>query len=209
MHRGSAKIDAMSESIAHNFQPVSLAALTTAIGFSSLNMCSSPAIQEFGQIVALGIVFAYLLTLLLLPAILIWMTSQREVIASTGVSFMEGTLEKISEITRSKDVPIFWGCTCLAIVTFALLPLNETDFNRLDFIASDSDIKQYYDEVSSHYNRGSALNYGIDIRTEWTAIEPEFLRRVEQFNFWFTKTFPRQICCMAAAYCCSLAWMNS
>ena len=187
MHRGSAKIDAMHESISHNFQPVTLAALTTAIGFSSLNMCSSPAIQEFGQIVALGIVFAYLLTLLLLPAVLIWMTSQREVIASTGVSFMEGTLAKISEFTRSKDVPIFWGCTFLAIATFALLPLNETDFNRLDFIAADTDIKQYYDEVSSHYNRGSALNYGIDIQTQWSAIEPDFLRRIEEFSFWLNE----------------------
>ncbi|MBL4580693.1 MAG: MMPL family transporter, partial [Gammaproteobacteria bacterium] len=51
LHRGTEKIDAMRESISHNFQPISLAALTTAIGFSSLNMCSSPAIQEFGQIV--------------------------------------------------------------------------------------------------------------------------------------------------------------
>ena len=187
MHRGTAKIDAMHESISHNFQPVSLAALTTAIGFSSLNMSSSPAIQDFGQIVALGIVFAYLLTLLLLPAVLIWMTSQREVVASTGVSFMEGTLEKVSEITRSKDKPIFWGCTFLAIATFALLPLNETDFNRLDFIAADTDIKQFYDEVSDHYNRGPALNYGIDIEVEWSAIEPEFLRRVEEFGFWLNE----------------------
>lgn len=187
MHRGAAKIDAMHESISHNFQPVSLAALTTAIGFSSLNMCSSPAIQDFGQIVALGIVFAYLLTLLLLPAILIWMTSKREVIASTGVSFMERPLQRVSEIIRTKDVPIFWGCTFLAIVTLALLPLNETDFNRLDFIAADSDIKQYYDEVSSHYNRGTALNYGIDIREEWSAIEPDFLRRVEAFGLWLNE----------------------
>lgn len=187
MHRGSAKVDAMHESISHNFKPVSLAALTTAIGFSSLNMCSSPAIQEFGQIVALGIVFAYLLTLLLLPAVLIWMTSKREVIASTGVSFMEGTLQKISEVTQSKDVPIFWGCTFLAIVTFALLPLNETDFNRLDFIAADTDIKQYYDEVSGHYNRGPALSYGIEIQKEWSAIEPDFLRKVEKFGFWLNE----------------------
>ncbi len=187
MHRGTAKIDAMHESISHNFQPVSLAALTTAIGFSSLNMCSSPAIQDFGQIVALGIVFAYLLTLLLLPAVLIWMTSQREVIASTGVSFMEDTLKKVSEFTLRRDKPIFWGCTFLAISTFALLPLNETDFNRLDFIAADSDIKQFYDEVSGHYNRGPALNYGIDIQAEWSAIEPDFLRRVEAFGFWLNE----------------------
>lgn len=187
LHRGAAKIDAMHESISHNFQPVSLAALTTAIGFSSLNLCSSPAIQDFGQIVALGIVFAYLLTLLLLPAVLIWMTSKQEVIASTGVSFMEGTLQKISEITRSKDVPIFWGCTFLALATLALLPLNETDFNRLDFIAADSDIKQFYDEVSGHYNRGPALNYGIDVGTEWSAIEPDLLRRLEEFGDWLNE----------------------
>lgn len=187
MHRGSAKIDAMHESISHNFQPVTLAALTTAIGFSSLNMCSSPAIQDFGQIVALGIVFAYLLTLLLLPAVLVWMTSQREVIASTGVPFMEDTLEQVSAFTLRRDKPIFWGCTLLAIVTFALLPLNETDFDRLDFIAADSDIKQFYDEVSGHYNRGPALNYGIDIQTEWSAIDPDFLRRVEEFGFWLNE----------------------
>lgn len=184
MHRGRAKIDAMHESISHNFQPVTLAALTTAIGFSSLNMCSSPAIQEFGQIVALGIVFAYFLTLLLLPAVLIWMTSTREVIASTGVSFMEGTLETVSEVTKSRDKPIFWSCTFLAVATLLLLPLNETDFNRIDFIATDSDIRQYYDEVSAHYNRGPALNYGIDVKEEWSAIQPDLLRRMDDFAVW-------------------------
>lgn len=187
MHRGTAKIDAMHESISHNFQPVTLAALTTAIGFSSLNMCSSPAIQEFGQIVALGIVFAYLLTLLLLPAVLIWMTSTREVSASTGVSFMEGTLKRVSEITRRRDGQIFWGCTFLAIVTLLLLPLNETDFNRIDFIATDSDIRQFYDEVSAHYNRGPALNYGIDVEAEWSAIQPDFLRRMDAFGVWLNE----------------------
>ena len=38
-----------------------------------------------------------------------------------------------------------------------LLPLNETDFNRLDFIATDSDIKQYYDDITEKMNRGPAL----------------------------------------------------
>ncbi len=184
LHRGSAKIEAMHESILHNFQPVTLAALTTAIGFSSLNMSSSPAIQDFGQIVALGIVFAYVLTLLLLPAILIWTTSTKEVAASTGVPFMESTLQKISEFTQRRDAAIFWTCSFFAVGTLFLLPLNETDFNRLDFIATDSDIRQYYDEVSKHYNRGPALNYAIGARSEQAAIDPNFLRRVEEFSLW-------------------------
>lgn len=184
MHRGAAKVDSMHESISHNFQPVTLAALTTAIGFSSLNMCSSPAIQEFGQIVALGIVFAYLMTLLMLPAILIWLTSTREVRASTGVPFMQDTLRRVSEISQRRDGQIFWSCSFLAVATLLLLPLNETDFDRIDFIASDPEIKQYYDEVSSHYGRGLALNYGVDLREEWSAIQPDLLRRMDAFVVW-------------------------
>jgi len=187
MHRGSHKIDAMQESILHNFQPITLAALTTAIGFSSLNLCSSPAIQDFGQIVAIGIVFAYLLTLLLLPAMLIRLTAAREKETEDPSPFMEDTLGKISAFTQRRDKPIFWFCTGLAVVTFLLLPLNETDFDRLDFIAADSDIKQYYDEVIQHYNRGPLLTYGIDTITEQAAIEPEFLRRVESFGVWLSE----------------------
>ena len=65
-----------------------------------------------------------------------------------------------------------------------LLPLNETDFNRLDFIATDADIKQYYEEVSQRLNRGPALTYGIDALGSEAAIEPEFLGRVERFSAW-------------------------
>ncbi|PCJ24031.1 MAG: hypothetical protein COA96_10495 [SAR86 cluster bacterium] len=184
MHKGLNKIQAMEESILHNFQPITLAALTTAIGFSSLNMSSSPAIQDFGQIVAIGIIFAYLLTLSILPALLIKLTSAPGKKAETSSPFMEATLEKISEFTLRRDKPIFWSCTALAVVTFLLLPLNETDFNRLDFIASDSDIKQYYDEVTKHFNRGSALTYGISARSEEAAVDPEFLRKVERFSLW-------------------------
>jgi uncharacterized protein len=119
--------------------------------------------------------------------VLVAMTSKKEVIASTDVAFMKATLQKVTEISKRRDGSIFWGCTFLAIATLLLLPLNETDFNRLDFIATDSDIRQYYEEVSSHYNRGPALSYGIDIGTEWSAIDPDFLRRVEQFGIWLNQ----------------------
>ena len=54
-------------SLMHNIRPVTLAALTTAIGFASLNLSSSPAISDFGSTVAVGIVFSWLLTAALLP----------------------------------------------------------------------------------------------------------------------------------------------
>ena len=184
LHKGQKKPAAMEHSVAYNFQPITLAALTTAIGFSSLNMSSSPAIQDFGQIVAIGIVFAYLLTLLILPALLIRFSKSMAASDPTDSPFLHEALQKLIEFTSRRDKPIFWSCSAFAVLTIMLLPLNETDFNRLDFIATDTDIKQYYEEVSQRLNRGPALSYGIDALGNEAAIEPEFLSRVERFSAW-------------------------
>ncbi len=185
--KGLSKPDAMQESMTYNFQPISLAALTTAIGFTSLNMSSSPAIQDFGQIVAIGIIFAYVLTILYLPAVLIFLSKSSEQMDKSQAPFLQYTLEKICTLTRTQDRSIFWSCSALALFTLLMLPLNETDFNRLDFIASDDDIKQYYDEVSDRLNRGPALTYAVDTHSETGAIEPDFLRRMGNFSDWLSQ----------------------
>ncbi len=181
---GHKPVAAMQQSLIYNFQPVSLAALTTAIGFFSLTMSSSPAIQEFGRIVATGIIFAYVLTLSLLPAVLIHFSGSDAKDPKEEFPALHRLLKWIGTTTENRDTEIFWSFTILALITFMLLPLNETDFNRLDFIASDSDIIQYYDEVSARMNRGPALRYGIDSETIDGAIEPDFLMRVEEFSRW-------------------------
>ena len=184
LHKNDCKAKAMRLSVAHNFQPITLAALTTAIGFSSLNMCSSPAIQDFGQIVAIGIVFAYLLTLAILPALLIQFSLTLTAAAAARLPFLQKSLQQLIEFTNRKDKTIFWFCSGLAGVTFLLLPLNQTDFNRLDFIATDSDIKQYYDDVTEKINRGPALSYGVDTGRVDGGIQPAFLREIDQFVNW-------------------------
>ena len=92
LHKGQNKVDSMRHSMAYNFQPVTLAALTTAIGFSSLNMCSSPAVQDFGRIVAIGIFFSYVLTFLMIPTLLIWFSKITVDKNKVGVSFLQKEL---------------------------------------------------------------------------------------------------------------------
>ncbi len=182
LHKSMSRVDAMTHSMAYNFQPISLAALTTAIGFTSLNLCSSPAVQDFGRIVAVGIVLAYLLTLAMLPALLIWFS--RDSAEESGVPFLQQSLASVIAFTERRDRPIFWFCTALGLATLIMLPLNETDFDRLDYLASDPDIRGYFDVIGEHLERGPSLTYGIDTGIEDAAIDPEFLQRVDTFIDW-------------------------
>ena len=179
---GEDSLSAMVKSLDYNLRPISLAVLTTAIGFSSLNLCSSPAIQDFGRIVAIGIGYAYLLILCALPAILLVLSKSGT--AQTQENFLQQKLNVLVNIAERYDARLFAGCTALAVATFMLLPLNKTDFNRTDFISSDDDIRGYYDVVSSRINRGPQLSYAVDAKRVDGAIEPEFLRNLEGFVDW-------------------------
>ena len=187
LYRGKEDVEAMIYSMRHNLRPVSLAAITTAIGFTSLSMSSSPAIQDFGRIVSVGIAFAYLLTILMLPYMLVRVSNISSVSKETGLTFFQSQLRGLIEFTAQNDKVIFFVCSTLAVFTFCLLPLNETDFNRLDFIASDSDIREYYDVVNESMNRGLGLNYAIETQIENGAIDPAFLREADKFTNWLSE----------------------
>ena len=183
--QGQDRLSAMTNSVAHNLRPITLAVLTTGIGFSSLNLCSSPAIQDFGRIVAIGITYAYLLTLLVLPALLISLS--RGMAITSEDSFLQLMLGRVISLTEKYDRQLFVGCTVLAVGTMLLLPLNETDFNRLDFITGDSDIRAYYDVISSAINRGPQIGYAVNTDAIDGAIEPEFLLSLENFMDWLNE----------------------
>ena len=69
--RGLRDNDAMLESLKINFVPVTVATITTTMGFLSLNFSSSPAIYGFGNVIALGVLWAFVLTFTLLPGLIL------------------------------------------------------------------------------------------------------------------------------------------
>ena len=179
----------LRESLQENLRPVTLAALTTAIGFSSLQVSSSPAIQDFGRIVAIGIGFAYLLVFTLLPALLLRLRP------TTANSHQHGRHERhashehlrtalkwLDGFVQRQDTKLFRGYSVFALFTLALLPLNETDFNRLDFIPADSGLQAYYEVVNEHTGRGYTLTYAIDSGRIDGAIEPAFLQQITAYT---------------------------
>lgn len=180
--QGRDRAEAMTASLAHNLIPIALAAITTAIGFVSLLLSSSPAINGFGTIVGIGIGFGFLLTFSFLPALLMLLAPSAGAL-STKES-MASLLETIISLGTRHDGKVFWGFSLLALVTLALLPLNESDFNRLDFLGSDPELSGYYEVVGERINRGPLLSYGVQTNAADGAIEPGFLARLDDYIQW-------------------------
>ena len=179
-HRGLSELDAMRDSLAVNFQPVSLATVTTAMGFLSLNYCSSPAIYGFGNVVAIGVVWAYVVTLALLPTlVLLWRGSK--IPRPLGV---RGPISEVRRLVTERGTPLFWGSGALIVATLGLLPLNKLDFSPFSFVDEDSDFHRVIDALAEKIGNDQSLVYAIDSGEYYGITEPAFLDQIETISVW-------------------------
>ena len=118
LNKGLSKTDAMIQSVKINLRPVTLATVTTTMGFLSLNYCSSPAIYGFGNIIAIGVVWAFVLTFTLLPG-LILLLPMHKVPKPLAVGGFIGWMTRLVEV---RHTPLYWGGWALILGTLALLP---------------------------------------------------------------------------------------
>lgn len=186
LQQGLAPTAAMSQSLRFNLRPISLATITTLIGFASLNLASSPAISSFGTVVAIGVAFAYLLTLWVLPALVLllpeaWLGKRSP---DGGVAIIGASIRGAQALVASHGGALLLLVGALGAVSLGLSFLNTTDFDRASFINEDSPLHDYYAVVSERMDAGTQLSYGVELATPFGVVEPEFLRRLDGFANW-------------------------
>lgn len=180
LHAGMTKNEAMRDSLKVNLQPVTLATITTAMGFLSLNYCSSPGIYGFGNVVAMGAVWAFVITLTLLPG-LVMLVPIKRVPKPLGVRAFIGA---VTTLGMRRGPLLFWGSLALIVVTLALLPLNRVDFDRFTFIDKDSDFHRVMTALSQKIGNDESLAYSINSADYYGITEPAFLNEVDRFSTW-------------------------
>ena len=180
LNAGMAKIDAMRESLRINLQPVTLATITTCMGFLSLNYSSAPGIYGFGNIVAIGVWWAYVVTLGLLPTILLWLPA-RKAPKPLGVA---GFIAWVTHMVHNHGKSLLLGSAVLILVTLALLPLNKVDFNRYSFIDEDSDFHHVLEAFRTKIGNDQSLVYSVQSGAYYGITEPAFIAQVERLSQW-------------------------
>jgi predicted RND superfamily exporter protein len=70
MRAGHSKIDALKYSLQVNFLAVSITSITTLVGFLALNFSDAPPFHHLGNMTAVGIAAAWVISLTFLPALI-------------------------------------------------------------------------------------------------------------------------------------------
>ena len=180
LRSGSDKKTAMRESLRVNFIPVFLTSITTAIGFLSLNSSDSPPFGDLGNVAAMGVMAAFVLSITLLPAlasILPVSVKQRE---TKTIKVMSS----IADWVIAKQKTLLFGGGVLAILLIALIPRNELNDVFVEYFDERIEFRTDTDFIVENLTGIYYVDYSIDSGESGKISEPKVLADIKKFTDW-------------------------
>jgi len=179
---GQEKRAAIVESLRVNFQPIFLTSLTTAIGFLSMNFSEVPPYQDLGNIIAMGIVIAFILSVSFLPALMAVLPIYWK--KQTGQTIL--VMDRFGDFVIAKRNGLLWGMAVVMVLLISFVPRNELNDVYVDFYDETIDFRQANDFATENLTGGAySIHYSLSSGEPDGISKPEFLRVVEQFVEWY------------------------
>lgn len=180
MHRGETKLDAMTESLRVNLQPVLLASLTTAIGFMSMNFSEVPPFAHLGTLVSIGVLVSFVMTVTFLPAVMTLLPVRVKKIAEDDYRMMSSLAEFV---VRKRHILLF-GMSLIIVATVVNLPRNEINDIFLYYFDDSLKFRSDSDFMIENLTGIDFINYSADSGEAGGISNPAFQRDVERFATW-------------------------
>jgi len=180
MRGGLDRIAAMRESLRINFQPVFLTAVTTALGFLSMNFSDAPPFRDLGNIVAMGVLVAFVLSVTLLPSI-ITMLPIKVKSNVRSFNFMTAFAEFVIKYQRKLII----GMVVLVIALVSFVPSNELNDEFVKYFDESVQFRQDTDFATSNLTGIYLIEYSIPAKDSGGIAEPEYLKSLEKLADWY------------------------
>ena len=181
LRQGMDRKQAAIHSTQVNAWPVFLTSLTTAIGFLSLNFAEMPPFKVMGNIVAFGVLCAFVYAVTLLPAILSIMPMRARPVREGRLDFFE----RIGRFVVSYRTTLLWSFGILIIVLVAGISRIELKENWLELLDESYEFRRSTDFISENFTGVETYEYSLNSGREDGITDIEYLGQVDAFAEWY------------------------
>jgi predicted RND superfamily exporter protein len=178
MRQGAAKRDAILHSLSINFYPVFLTSFTTAIGFLTMNFSDSPPFNDLGNLVAIGVIAAFLFSVTILPVLLMILPIQSQ--PRRNDLFMD----RLSSFVIAHRNLLLWGMILVALLLVAGIPRIELTDDWDQYFDKRYTFRTDTDFIIDNLTGIEILEYSLRAKGEHGINEPAYLATIEAFANW-------------------------
>lgn len=180
MRAGQDKKHAIQQSLLINFQPVFLTSITTAIGFLSMNFSDAPPFRDLGNMVAIGVMLAWILSVSFLPAVMMVLPVKVKPKQHNGSLVMKRMSEWV--IGHRKILLLVNGL--IAISFIALAPNNELNDEFVKYFDESVEFRRGTDFMNENLGGIYTIEFSIQTGQPGNISEPNFLQDIERLKQW-------------------------
>ncbi|RKY43867.1 MAG: hypothetical protein DRP81_06360 [Candidatus Omnitrophota bacterium] len=182
-HHGLDRREAIIKSLALVGIPCLFTSLTTAAGFLSFLGAVIKPIREMGVYAAIGVIMAFILSLIMVPIIFSFGKNKRKVkekeTSEDRNDVFDRVLKGIAFLNLRYPKAILGIFILLIVVSIFGYTLIEVETNSIEFMSKDLPVRQAYDYVDSHMGGSMSLEVMLNTGKENGIKDIEFLRQME------------------------------
>lgn len=180
MRHGASKRDALMHSMKLNLQPVFLTSATTAIGFLSLNFSDSPPFHDLGNMVAVGVMLAFVFAVSTFPALLMLLPVRVAKVADDHA----GGMEKLAEVVIRNRRLLLPGMSALILFSLAFLPKNVLNDNFVQYFDTSVPFREATDYMEDNLSGLTSMEISVGTGESSGINDPAFLKTLGDFSDW-------------------------
>ena len=181
MQAGLEKHPALVEALRINMSPVFITSVTTAIGFLCMNFSDAPPFRLLGNIVAVGVMAAFVLSVTFLPALVAILPGR--VAQKRGVGSQ--AMEYLATMVVTHRDKFFWGTGAAIFVLAIGITKIDLDDNFLEYLDERFPIRTSIDFTEENLNGLNMLQYSVPAGEEGGISDPVYLKKLQAFGKWF------------------------
>ncbi|MFY0600214.1 MAG: MMPL family transporter [Cyclobacteriaceae bacterium] len=180
MRKGSSKQEAIIESLRVNFMPVFITSLTTVIGFLSMNTSDSPPFHDLGNLTSIGMVAAFIFSVLTLPALMSILPLRVKVREKQTRSLV--FLDKLADLVIYRRKLVLIGTTVFVLVFSAFVLKNELNDEFIKYFSTDVPFRQDTDYISDNLTGIYTIEFSLNAGEPGGINNPKYLSILKDFE---------------------------
>ena len=181
LRAGDPKRAAIVESVRVNLYPVTIASLTTALGFLSMNFSEVPPYRHLGTFVAFGVVASFALSVTFLPALL----SLLPLRVSASGRGDDPMMAAIADFVVRRRTVLLWGSAAVVLALLAAVPRNELNDVLVHFFDESVEFRRDTDFLDERLSGNTVLEYSVVSPGPDEIANPAFLADLSAFADWY------------------------
>lgn len=178
----NSNLDSVIKSLKLNLKPIFITSFTTTIGFLTLNFSKVPILNDLGNMVSIGVIFACIYSLLLLPALLILFP----------IDFKESK-NKSNLLWSNLNIFINKNYKLISILFLFIMPISlhfSMQNNLNDVVIEYFDKKNEFRKTADYQEKNlsgfSNIDFTLKSNEEYGINNPIFLNAVDEFSEWLS-----------------------